>query len=105
MPCGITQDMEDILNSDVGRGVLTNTSFVVLLKQAELNSRVLSDQLRLSEQQLEFVHDTPSGEGLLVIQNASKYTGGVIPFEDHYPENSKLFKICQTTNLALLEKE
>lgn len=105
MPCGITQDMEDILNSDVGRGVLTNTSFVVLLKQAELNSRVLSDQLRLSEQQLEFVHDTPSGEGLLVIQNASRYTGGVIPFEDHYPENSKLFQICQTTNLALLERE
>ncbi|RHU37173.1 DUF87 domain-containing protein [Clostridium sp. TM06-18] len=101
MPCGITQDMEDILKSDVGRGVLTNTSFVVLLKQAAFNSRVIADQLVLSPQQLEFVTDTPSGEGLLVIQNSTRYTGGVIPFEDHYPEDSKLYQICQSSNLAL----
>lgn len=100
MPCGITQDMQDILMSDVGRAVITNTSFVVLLKQAPLNAKMIADQLQLSEQQLEFVTDTPSGEGLLVIQNATKYTGGVIPFEDHYPETSMLYKICQTTNLA-----
>lgn len=86
--------------SDVGRAVITNTSFVVLLKQAPLNAKMIADQLQLSEQQLEFVTDTPSGEGLLVIQNATKYTGGVIPFEDHYPETSMLYKICQTTNLA-----
>lgn len=104
MPCGITQDVEDILSSDVGRGVLTNTSFVVMLKQATLNAKVLADHLQLSPQQLEFVTDTPSGEGILCIQNASRYTGGVIPFEDHYPENSMLYKICQTTNLAELEE-
>lgn len=103
MPCGITQDMEDLLKSDVGRGVLTNTSFVVLLKQATMNASVLADQLVLSPQQLEFVTDTPSGEGLLVIQNSTRYTGGVIPFEDHYPEDSKLYEICQSSNLALQE--
>ena len=62
---------------------------------------MIADQLVLSPQQLEFVTDTPSGEGLLVIQNSTRYTGGVIPFEDHYPEDSKLYQICQSSNLAL----
>ncbi len=96
-PCGITQDCEDILSSEVGRSVLTNTSFVVLLKQAPINASVIADQLQLSQRQLEYVTDTPPGEGLLYIQNASRFTGGVIPFEDHYPEDSMLYDICQTS--------
>ena len=95
-PCGLTQDLEDLLASDTGRAVLTNTAFVVLLKQQAINASVLAEQLQLSARQLEYVTDTPPGEGLLYIQNASRFTGGVIPFEDHYPEDSLLFKICQT---------
>lgn len=96
-PCGITQDCEDILISEVGRAVLTNTSFVVLLKQASMNAKVLADQLQLSLRQLDFVTDTPPGEGLLYIQNASGFTGGIIPFEDHIPTDTKVYKICQTS--------
>ncbi len=95
-PCGLTQDIEDLLASDTGRAVLTNTAFVVLLKQQSINANVLAEQLQLSRRQLEYITDTPPGEGLLYIQNASRFTGGVIPFEDHYPEDSLLFKICQT---------
>lgn len=96
--CGITQDCEDILTSDEGRAVLTNTAFVVMLKQAPINARYLSEQLQLSERQLEYVTDTPSGEGLLYIQNASRFSGGVIPFEDHIPQDSMLYEICQTSS-------
>lgn len=95
-PCGLTQDLEDLLASDTGRAVLTNTAFVVLLKQQAINAGVLAEQLQLSARQLEYITDTPPGEGLLYIQNASRFTGGVIPFEDHYPEDSLLFEICQT---------
>ncbi len=97
-PCGITQDCEDILSSEVGRAVLTNTSFVVLLKQAAINARVLAEQLMLSDRQLDFVTDTPPGEGLLYIQNSSKFNGGVISFEDHISENLHLYEICQTSS-------
>ena len=97
-PCGITQDCEDILSSEVGRAVLTNTSFVVLLKQASINAKVLAKQLQLSDRQLDFVTDTPPGEGLLYIQNSSRFTGGVLPFEDHVSEDSLLYKICQTSS-------
>lgn len=103
-PCGITQDMEDLLKSSTGRSVLTNTAFVVLLKQANLNQNVLAEQLQLSRRQLEFVTDTPPGEGLLVIQNSSKATGGVIPFEDHYPQDSFVYKICQTSNASAMQE-
>lgn len=96
-PCGITQDCEDILSSEVGRAVLTNTSFVVLLKQASINARVLAEQLQLSPRQLDFVTDTPPGEGLLYIQNSSSFTGGIIPFEDHIPTDTRLYEICQTS--------
>lgn len=97
-PCGLTQDTEDLLASDTGRAVLTNTAFVVLLKQQAINASVLAEQLQFSSRQLEYVTDTPPGEGILCIQNASKFTGGVIPFEDYFPEDSLLFKICQTSN-------
>ena len=63
-------------------------------------SSVLSEQLQLSARQLEYVTDTPPGEGLLCIQNASKFTGGGIPFEDHFPEDSLLFEICQTSSMG-----
>ena len=99
-PCGLSQDVEDLLASDTGRAVLTNTAFVVLLKQQDINASVLSEQLQLSARQLEYVTDTPPGEGLLCIQNASKFTGGVIPFEDHFPEDSLLFEICQTSSMG-----
>lgn len=95
-PCGLTQDLEDLLSSDAGRAVLTNTAFVVLLKQQSINAGVLAEQLQLSARQLEYITDTPPGEGLLCIQNASRFTGGVIPFEDHYPADSMLFQICRT---------
>jgi hypothetical protein len=97
-PCGITQDMEDLLKSETGRAVLTNTAFVVLLKQAKINADIFESQLQLSKRQLEYVTDTPSGEGLLVIQSAARFTGGVIPFEDHYPQDSMLYQICQTSH-------
>lgn len=97
-PCGLTQDCEDLLATDTGRAVLTNTAFVVLLKQQAINAGVLAEQLQLSARQLEYVTDTPPGEGLLCIQNASRFTGGVIPFEDHFPEDSLLFEICQTSS-------
>ena len=98
-PLGITQDVEDLLSTDSGRSLITNSAFVVLLKQQAINAAVLAEQLQLSDRQLEFVTDSPAGEGLLCIQNATKYTGGVIPFEDHYPEESLLYKICQTTDM------
>ena len=101
-PCGLTQDCEDLLATDTGRAVLTNTAFVVLLKQQAINAGVLAEQLQLSARQLEYVTDTPPGEGLLCIQNASRFTGGVIPFEDHFPEDSLLFEICQTSSTGAL---
>lgn len=98
--CSITQDVEDLLSSAEGRTLINNTSFVVLLKQAPINAAILAEQLHLSARQLEYVTDSLPGEGLLCIQNSSKSVGGVIPFEDHYPEDSLLYKICQTSNLA-----
>lgn len=31
-PCGITQDLEDLLGSEYGRTIINNTSFIVMLK-------------------------------------------------------------------------
>jgi type IV secretory pathway VirB4 component len=97
--CGITQDVPDLLGNTAGIAVLSNTAMVVLLKQAPINQGVLQEQLNLSERQLEYITDTPPGEGLLYIANSSRFSGGVIPFEDHYPEDSLLYEICQTSSV------
>ena len=101
-PAAITQDVEDLLQSDTGRALITNSSFVVLLKQAELNKAILANQLQLSDDQLGFISDVPSGEGLLGIANSSKRVGGVIPFEDRFPTDSMLYKICQTSDMSVM---
>lgn len=98
--CSITQEPEDVLRSAEGRTLINNTSFVVLLKQSSLNSAILAEQLHLSARQLEYVTDSLPGEGLLCVQPSSKSVGGIIPFEDPYPEDSLLYQLCQTSSMG-----
>ena len=98
--CSITQDVEDLLTTPEGRTLINNTSFVVLLKQAPISAGILAEQLHLSARQLEYVTDSLPGEGLLCVQPSSKSVGGIIPFEDPYPEDSLLYQLCQTSSMG-----
>lgn len=98
-PCGITQDLEDLLGSEYGRTIINNTSFIIMLKLTAQNREILAHELGLSATQLSFVgNNVPKGSGLLYMQGSDKLpSGGVIPFRNHVPADNDIFKIVSST--------
>ena len=91
VPTGITQDVEDLLQSPHAHGILTNTSFVYMLDQAKQNAEILRQLLHLTETDVEYITHAEKGHGLL-------HTGRqTIPFSDKFPKNTELYKLMETT--------
>lgn len=89
-PTAITQNVEDMLKSEDARTVINNSSLVMLLSQAPLNRRQLSDMLDLSPTEEKYIASGKPGMGLLSINN------NIIPFNDDYPKHTELYKIMST---------
>ena len=87
---GITQDVEDLLRSEIARGMIRNSDFIVMLSQSSENQKILTEMLNLSEEQLKYIDRVESGNGLI---SAGKI---IVPFEDQFPENSYLYKLIST---------
>ncbi len=60
----ITQDVEDFLESDYGKAIVTNSSIQVLLKQSPVAIDKLQDLFYLSDGEKNFLLATGIGEGL-----------------------------------------
>lgn len=60
----ITQDIEDFLNSDYGRAIVTNSSIQILLKQSPAAVPKIGETFFLSEGEKHFLLSTDVGEGL-----------------------------------------
>ena len=87
---GITQNVEDLLRNDECRTMLSNSEFLVLLKQSASDSLQLKEALHFTESELSFVNNVGSGEGLLIIG------GDKIPFYDRFPADTKLYRAMST---------
>lgn len=90
VPTGITQNVEDLLNSPAARAIINNSSFVYMLNQSLMDRQMLKELLHLSDNDMEFVTNVESGRGLI---KAGKQ---VIPFEDRFPTDTKLFTVMST---------
>jgi len=90
IPTGITQNVEDLLVSDLARRMLSNTDFVMMLNQAASDRVELAGLLNISNQQLSYVTNAQAGQGLLFAGNA------IIPFIDKFPTDTELYKMMTT---------
>ena len=101
IPTGITQNVEDLLISDLARRMLSNTDFIMMLNQAASDRAELANLLNISSQQLNFVTNAPAGQGLLFAGNA------IIPFIDNFPNNTELYSMMTTKleEVTALRKE
>ena len=90
VPTGITQNVEDLLNSPAARAIINNSSFVYMLNQSLMDRQMLKELLHLSDNDIEFVTNVDSGRGLI---NAGNQT---IPFEDKFPTDTKMFQLMTT---------
>ena len=61
-----------------------------MLNQASGDRQILARQLNISPTQLSYVTNSNEGEGLLFYGNV------IIPFVDHFPKNTKIYKLLTT---------
>ncbi|MDD3141841.1 MAG: hypothetical protein PHX08_23140, partial [Lachnospiraceae bacterium] len=87
---GITQNVVDLLQNYTATTMLANSEFVVLLKQANTDSSKMAEVIGVSEAQLRFVTNSPSGMGLI------KCGSAVIPFDNQICKDTGLYKLYNT---------
>ena len=87
---GITQDVEDLLQSHIARTMLSNSEFVIMLNQAATNREELARLLNISDTQLSYITNVDAGHGLIKIGSS------LIPFENSFPRDTKLYGLMTT---------
>ena len=90
VPTGITQNVEDLLRSELARRMLSNSDFIMMLNQAPSDRAELAKPLNISDNQLSYVTNSEAGQGLLFCGNS------IIPFKDKFPKNTKLYQMMTT---------
>ena len=98
IPTGITQNVKDLLASREVENIFENSDFVYMLNQAGGDRQILAKQLGISPSQLSYVTQSGEGEGLLF------YGSVIIPFIDHFPRNTELYRIMTTKPQEIKEE-
>ncbi|WP_455758555.1 VirB4-like conjugal transfer ATPase, CD1110 family, partial [Ruminococcus champanellensis] len=62
---GIFQNLDQALDNEVARSMISNSEFLVLLNQAASDRTKLAELLHISDTQLSYVTDSEAGRGLL----------------------------------------
>ena len=99
IPTGITQNVKDLLSSREVENIFENSDFVYMLNQAGGDRQILAKQLGISTHQLSYVTHSGEGEGLLF------YGSTILPFVDHFPKNTELYRIMTTKPQEMKKKE
>ena len=99
IPTGITQNVKDLLSSREVENIFENSDFVYMLNQAGGDRQILAKQLGISTHQLSYVTHSSEGEGLLF------YGSTILPFVDHFPKSTELYRIMTTKPQELKKKE
>ena len=87
---GLTQNVDDLLQSHTARTMLANSEFLVMLNQAATDRVELARLLNISDNQLSYIPNVDFGHGLL------KCGSAIVPFADSFPQHTRLFKLMTT---------
>ncbi len=87
---GITQNVEDMLQSHTARTMLANSELIVMLNQASTDRLELAKLLNISDLQMSYITNVNAGEGLIKIGSS------LIPFVNRFPKNTELYKLMTT---------
>lgn len=87
---GLTQNVEELLQSDTARLMLANSEFLILLNQSPTDREELSKLLHISDTQLSYITNVSAGCGLI------RCAGNIVPFENSFPPHTQLYKLMTT---------
>ena len=87
---GITQNVEDLLQSHTARTMLANSELVVMLNQAATDREELASLMGISDLQMGYITNVDAGHGLV------KIGGALVPFVNKVPKDTKLYALMTT---------
>ena len=87
---GITQNVSNIMANQLATTMLSNSEFVVVMKQSNMDGEKMAEALRVSEEQLRYVKNASVGTGLI------KCGSVVIPFDNQIGKDTELYRIYNT---------
>ena len=87
---GITQNVEDMLQSHTARTMLANSELIIMLNQASTDRLELAKLLNISDLQMSYITNVNVGEGLIKIGSS------LIPFVNKFPKDTKLYSLMNT---------
>ena len=96
---GITQNIVDLLMSETSTTMLSNSAFILLLNQSSKDIEKIVESLEISEEQLDYVIDSPSGCGLI------KCGSRMVPFDNVIKKDSELYRLpagCSSGSAAAI---
>ena len=94
---GLTQNVDDLLQSHTARTMLANSEFLVMLNQAATDRTELAQLLNISDNQLSYITNVDSGRGLI------KCGSTIVPFMNSFPKNTRLYKLMSTKFMEQLD--
>ena len=86
---GITQDIQDYLANPIANALLSNSEFVIMLRQSK-SLEALERLYGLSKPQLEFLRNASEGHGIIKMGNS------MIPFSNLEPKDTAVYKLITT---------
>ncbi len=87
---GITQNVEDLLQSHTARTMLANSELVVMLNQASTDREELASLMGISDLQMGYITNVEAGHGLVKIGAA------MVPFVNKMPKDTRLYNLITT---------
>ena len=87
---GITQNVDDLLQSHTARTMLANSEFIIMLNQGSTDREELAKLLQISDDQLKHITNVEIGHGLV------KVGSDLVPFERKFPKDTELYKLMTT---------
>ena len=87
---GITQNVEDLLQSHTARTMLANSELVIMLNQAATDREQLAELMGISDLQMSYITNVEAGHVLV------KIGGALVPFVNNFPKDTQLYKLMTT---------
>ena len=87
---GVTQNVEDLLDSPTAKFMLANSEYVIMLNQAATDRMRLAEVMKISESQMAYFTNTEAGHGL------AKIGGTFVPFVNRLPKDTELYRMMTT---------
>lgn len=90
IPTGLTQNVDECLANPVARTMISNSDFLLMMRQAPSDAKRLAELFHISDEQLSYLRSAEPGCGLMKIGSA------LVPFQDSFPKDTSLYRLLST---------